>query len=163
MTNHKIIITFFLGLFFNAVVNAQPKQGGQAAEIALPSVNGDTIRLSSLKGKVVLLDFWASWCGPCRVTNKSLVKLYSKYKDKGFEIFSVSLDDEKLKWKNAIKQDKISWLQVNEGGGWDAKTAIAWEISAIPTSYLIDKDGKLLAMDLEGKELEKALKYLIDK
>ncbi len=163
MTNHKIIITFFLGLFFNAVVHAQPKQGGQAAEIALPSVNGDTIRLSSLKGKVVLLDFWASWCGPCRVTNKSLVKLYSKYKDKGFEIFSVSLDDEKLKWKNAIKQDKISWLQVNEGGGWDAKTAIAWEISAIPTSYLIDKDGKLLAMDLEGKELEKALKYLIDK
>ncbi len=101
--------------------------------------------------------------GPAGFPIKNLVKLYSKYKDKGFEILGVSLDDEKNKWKNAIKQDKISWLQVNEAGGWDAKTAIAWNISAIPTSFLIDKEGKLLAMDLEGKELEKALKYLIDK
>ena len=163
MTNRKIITSLFFSFLFSAVINAQPKQGQLAADIALPSVSGDTIRLSSLKGKVVFLDFWASWCGPCRVSNRNLVKLYSKYKGKGFEILGVSLDDEKNKWKNAIKQDKISWLQVNEAGGWDAKTAIAWNISAIPTSFLIDKEGKLLAMDLEGKELEKALKYLIDK
>ena len=163
MTSHKIISSLFLSFVFCTIANAQPKQGRAAAEIALPTVTGDTVRLSSLKGKVVLLDFWASWCGPCRVTNKYLAKLYPKYKDKGFEIFSVSLDDEKEKWKNAIKKDKVTWLQVNDGGGWDAKTAIAWEISAIPTSYLIDKDGTLIAMDLEGKELEKALKYLIDK
>jgi peroxiredoxin len=163
MTNRKVITSLFFSFLFSAAINAQPKQGQLAADIALPSVSGDTIRLSSLKGKVVFLDFWASWCGPCRVSNRNLVKLYSKYKSKGFEILGVSLDDEKQKWKNAIKQDKISWLQVNEAGGWDAKTAIAWNISAIPTSFLIDKEGKLLAMDLEGKELEKALKYLIDK
>jgi peroxiredoxin len=163
MTDRKLITSIFFSFLFSTIVNAQPKQGQSAADIALPSVNGDTIRLSSLKGKVVFLDFWASWCGPCRASNKNLVKLYSKYKDKGFEIFAVSLDDEKQKWKNAIKQDKISWLQVNEGGGWEAKTAQVWNISAIPTSFLIDKDGKLLAMDLQGKELEKALKYLIDK
>ena len=163
MTNRKIITSIFFSFLFSLAVNAQPKQGQLAAEVALPSVSGDTIRLSSLKGKVVLLDFWASWCGPCRVSNRNLAKLYSKYKDKGFEILGVSLDDEKAKWKNAIKQDKIKWLQVNEGGGWEAKTALTWNISAIPTSYLIDKDGKLLSMDLEGKELEKALKYLIDK
>jgi peroxiredoxin len=163
MTNRKIITLIFFSFLFSLAVNAQPKQGQLAAEVALPSVTGDTIRLSLLKGKVVLLDFWASWCGPCRVSNRSMAKLYSKYKDKGFEILGVSLDDEKAKWKNAIKQDKIKWLQVNEGGGWEAKTALTWNISAIPTSYLIDKDGKLLAMDLEGKELEKALKYLIDK
>ena len=163
MNNLKLITSTVISFLFSMAVNAQPRQGQLAAEIALPSVKGDTIRLSSLKGKVVFLDFWASWCGPCRVSNKSLVKLYSKYKNKGFEILGVSLDDEKQKWKNAIKQDKITWLQVNDGGGWEAKTAIAWNISAIPTSFLIDKEGKLLAMDLEGKELEKALKYLIDK
>ena len=134
-----------------------------AEEIALPSVSGDTIYLSSLKGKVVLLDFWASWCGPCRSSNKGLTKLYPKYKSKGFEILGVSLDDDHSKWKMAIAKDKITWLQVNEPGGWDAKTAMMWNISAIPTSFLIDKEGKLIAMDLTGKELEKALKYLIDK
>ena len=161
MRNLKLIFLIAVTLF-SVAVKAQPKQGQMAAEIALPSVTGDTIKLSSLKGKVVLLDFWASWCGPCRYTNKNLVKLYAKYKDKGFEIYSVSLDDHAQQWKNAIKKDKIQWLQVNEGGGWEAKTAQTWNISALPTSFLIDKEGKLLAMDLEGKELENALKYLIE-
>lgn len=163
MANQKVVSLIIFSFLFSTVVNAQPKQGQLATEIALPSVNGDTIRLSSLKGKVVFLDFWASWCAPCRVSNKNLVKLYSKYKNKGFEILGISLDDEKKKWKNAIKQDKITWLQVNDGGGWEAKTAQAWNISAIPTSFLIDKEGRLLAMDLEGKELEKAVKYLVEK
>lgn len=163
MINKKIIFTLSLNLFICAALNAQPKQGQVAADIALPSVRGDTIHLSSLKGKVVLLDFWASWCGPCRSSNKELTKLYPKYKSKGFEILGVSLDDDNSKWKMAIAKDKITWLQVNEPGGWEAKTAMMWNISAIPTSFLIDKEGKLLAMDLTGKELEKALKYLIDK
>lgn len=154
---------FFIILVFLATpqLHAQIKQGYDAPDIALPSVTGDTIHLSSLKGKVVLLDFWASWCGPCRASNKQLVKLYPKYKTKGFEIYSVSIDDDMSKWKNAIQKDKINWLQVNDGGGWEARTAVQWNINAIPTSFLIDKQGKLLAMDLEGKELEKALKDLL--
>ena len=132
-----------------------------AAEIALPSAAGDTIRLSSLKGKVVLLDFWASWCGPCRVANKGLVKLYDKFQKKGFEIYSVSLDEQKEAWVKAIKKDKISWLQVIGTGGWETPTAIKWRVSALPTSYLIDKEGRMVAMDLEGKDLEKALKDML--
>ena len=163
MIKHRVIFTFLIGLPFFTIAGAQPRQGQMATEIALPSAKGDTLRLSSLKGKVVLLDFWASWCGPCRSSNKQLVKLYSKYKNKGFEILGVSLDDDRSKWKSAIMKDKITWLQVNEPGGWEAKTARIWDISAIPTSFLIDKEGRLIAMDLSGKELEKALKYLIDK
>ena len=150
-----------LVIIVSTQVHAQIRQGYDAPDIALPTVNGDTIRLSSLKGKVVLLDFWASWCGPCRNSNKLLTKIYPKYKAKGFEIFAVSIDDDKNKWKNAIKKDKIDWLQVNDGGGWDAQTAVKWNINAIPTSYLVNKDGKLVAMDLEGRELEKALKDLL--
>jgi len=163
MNKQRLGVLIIFCVLFQISVKAQPRQGQPADEVALPSVNGDTIRLSSLKGKVVLLDFWASWCGPCRVSNKNLVKLYAKYKASGFEILGVSLDDEAAKWKTAIRQDKITWLQVNDAGGWEARIAQAWGISAIPTSYLIDKDGKLLAMDLEGKELEKTLKYLLDK
>jgi peroxiredoxin len=144
-------------------VQAQPRQGQLAEEIALPGVNGDTIRLSSLKGKVVLLDFWASWCSPCRSSNKQLTKLYPKYKEKGFEILGISLDDDNDKWVKAVKKDKISWLQVIDAGGWETPTALKWGIYALPTSFLVDKDGKLLAMDLEGKDLEKALKYLLEK
>jgi peroxiredoxin len=154
----------FIALLLAAInLNAQPKQGMKAFEIALPTAKGDTINLSSLKGKVVLLDFWASWCRPCRASNKELTKLYPKYKDKGFEILGVSLDDDKTAWKKAVAADKIKWLQVNDPGGWESITAQKWDISAIPTSFLIDKEGNLLAMDLQGKELEKALKYLIDK
>ncbi len=163
MINYRIVFTLLIGLLVFNVAEAQPRQGQSAAEIALPSIAGDTLRLSSLKGKVVLLDFWASWCGPCRSSNRELTKLYPKYRNKGFEIIGVSLDDDISKWKAAVAKDKITWLQVNEPGGWEANTAKQWDISAIPTSFLIDKEGKLLAMDLTSKELEKALKYLIDK
>jgi len=140
---------------------AQIHLGYDAPEIALPAVNGDTLKLSSLKGKVVLLDFWASWCGPCRVANKGLAKLYSKFREKGFEIYSVSLDDERDDWLKAIKKDKVTWMQVNDMMGKEARTAIDWNVYALPTSYLIDKEGKLIAMDLEGKELEKTLKLIL--
>ena len=160
---HSIFFILCLLLLVAETLKAQPRQGQLAADIALPSAAGDTIRLSSLRGKVVLLDFWASWCGPCRAANKGLVKIYEKFGGKGFEIYSVSLDEEKANWVNAIKKDKISWLQVFANGGWDTPVAHQWGIYALTTSYLIDQEGRLLAMDLTGKALEKALKELIDK
>ena len=162
MINLKIIFTSLIGIFFFSIAGAQPRQGQIATEIALPSASGDTLRLSSLKGKVVLLDFWASWCGPCRVANKGLTKLYQKFKAKGFEIYSVSIDDEKEKWLKAIKKDKMSWLQVIDPGGWETPTAAKWGINALPKSFLIDKEGRLIAMDLEGENLEKVLKNMLE-
>jgi peroxiredoxin len=164
MINQKYLLMFVFSMVISFGAMAQPRQGMQADEIALPSVNGDTIRLSSLKGKVVLIDFWASWCGPCRASNKSFTKLYPKYKDKGFEIFAISLDESSEAWKKAIAKDKANWPQVIDGGGgWAAHTARRWGVYALPTSYLVDKDGTLIAMDLDKKQLEKALKELLDK
>jgi len=143
--------------------NAQPHQGQIADEIALPTPTGDTLRLSSFRGKVVLLDFWASWCKPCRAANKGMAKVYSKFRDKGFEIYSISIDDEQDKWIRAIKQDKITWNQVNSKGGWYSPLVRQWGIDGIPTSFLVDKDGVLVAMDLDGKQLEETLKYMLEK
>jgi thiol-disulfide isomerase/thioredoxin len=130
-------------------------------QIRLPAVNGDSISLSSLKGKVVLLDFWASWCMPCRAANKHLTKLYAKYKPKGFEIFSVSVDEEKNAWKKAITKDKITWLQVNDAAGNMGKTILDWNVSVLPTTFLINKKGDVVAIDLEGKALDEAIARLL--
>lgn len=163
MVKLKKILFILLLFFFANQAKAQIKQGDYAPEIALPSVNGDTLRLSSLKGKVVLLDFWASWCGPCRNSNKKVAKLYSKFKNKGFEIFAVSIDANRNNWIKAIRQDKINWLQVNDPGDWNARIVAQWNIYGIPTSYLIDKEGKFVAMDLREEDLEKTLKEMLEK
>ena len=101
--------------------------------------------------------------GPCRMANRGMAKIYSKFRDKGFEIFSVSIDNDKKEWIRAIKKDNITWKQVNMAGGWDSPIAVKWRIEAIPTTYLIDKQGVLVAMDLEGKQLEEALKLMLGK
>lgn len=161
MKNSKSIFITFIALIVSVIGNAQPNFGEDAYEIVLPSGKGDTVKLSSLKGKIVLLDFWASWCGPCRASNRDMVKLYKKHKDKGFEILGVSIDDEEKHWKKAIIKDKITWLQVIDPGGWEARTAMQWNLNAIPANYLIDKEGKVIGMDLEVKDLEKALQQLL--
>jgi thiol-disulfide isomerase/thioredoxin len=153
----------FIGIFFFASLQslAQPKVGEQAYEISLSDVNGKIQKLSEQRGKVVLIDFWASWCGPCRRANPGLAVLYSKYRDKGFEIFGVSIDDEKKAWKKAIAADGISWKQVNEKGGWDAPVAVQWKLGQIPTSFLIDKQGKVVALDPTKQQIEDHLKSIL--
>lgn len=156
-----IVSVLLIQAIVNLAVYAQIPDNAQVPEIALPSLRGDTVRLSSFKGRVILVDFWASWCGPCRSSNKSLLKVYEKYKAKGFEIFGISLDENLRAWTNAVKQDKMTWVQVNDRGGWEGGTAYKWKISYIPTSYLINKDGKILAQNPDKKELEKYLKELL--
>lgn len=150
-------------VFVCDAINAQlPNISDPRVAIKLPTVKGDSLTLESFKGKVVLLDFWASWCGPCRAANRQQVKLYSKYKPQGFEIFSVSLDENKKDWQKAINRDKITWIQVNDPRGWDAQTAIRWNIYQLPTTYLIDKKGNVVNIDLEGKELDDKIKTLLE-
>jgi peroxiredoxin len=153
-----IVIVFFTVSFH---VAAQLQLGDQVYEITLRDVNRNTLKLSDYRGKVVLVDFWASWCAPCRRANPGLVELYSKFRDKGFEIFGVSIDDERNAWKKAIKVDRISWIQVNEAGGWEAPVAVQWKLEQIPASFLIDQQGKIIARDPSKQEIENHLKNLL--
>ena len=141
----------------------QVKKGQPAPEISLSNMEGRLVSLSDLKGKVVLIDFWASWCGPCRNNNPRLVKLYEKYHEKGFEILGVSVDNNAANWKEAVGEDKLDWVQVNDNKSWDGSAAMTYNVNAIPASFLIDKEGVLRAMDIEGRALEAKIKSLLKK
>ncbi|HYF31561.1 MAG TPA: TlpA disulfide reductase family protein [Chitinophagaceae bacterium] len=142
-------------LLFGATALAQPSVGEIVTEIALPNTAGKVQKLSDLKGKIVLIDFWASWCGPCRRANKDLAALYDKYREKGFEIYAISLDMSKADWKAAIAEDNIGWLQVIET---DGQVSEKWQVKYLPTSYLLDKDGKIVAIDPSKSKIESFLK-----
>jgi thiol-disulfide isomerase/thioredoxin len=142
---------------------SQPPEGAPAPSLSLPDMSGKQVQLSGLKGSVVLIDFWASWCGPCRMNNPHLVKLYSKYHSQGLEILGVSLDERGEDWKAAVTQDKLSWLQVNDNRGQNAASAIDYGVNAIPASFLVDKDGVLQAVNLVGWDLESKIKKLLKK
>jgi len=139
--------------------------GVMAPDFSQNDVNGAPVTLSSFRGKYVLLDFWASWCGPCRQENPNVVKAYTKYKDKNFTILSVSLDkpDGKASWLAAIQNDGLSWTQVSDLKFWNNQVATLYSISSIPANFLIDPTGKIIAKDLRGDDLENKLEEVLGK
>ena len=141
--------------------NSKYIQGDMAPDIVMNDPEGNERKLSDLRGKIVLLDFWASWCGPCRRENPNVVRAYEKYKDQGFEVFSVSLDSDVNRWKQAIEQDQLVWpSHVCDLQGWRNAAAREYGISSIPHTMLIDRDGSILATHLRGNGVESALRGL---
>ena len=152
---------------FQKKISVGTNIGNKAPELAFNDPNGKAISLSSLKGKIVLIDFWASWCGPCRKENPFVVNAYNKYKNEkfekadGFTIFSVSLDGNPESWKRAIQEDNLLWpYHVSDLGGWNSEAARLYDISSIPNNFLINADGIIVAKYLRGSQLDAALDRL---
>lgn len=136
--------------------------GSVAPDFTLTDVNGKPVSLASYKGKYILVDFWASWCGPCRQENPAVVKAYNTYKAKGFDILGVSLDQKKDKWEEAIKEDQLTWTHVSDLKGWQSDVASLYGVRAIPMNYLLDKEGKIIAKSLRGEDLLKKLGEILN-
>lgn len=141
--------------------------GQEAPDIILKSPNGEELRLSDLRGQMVLIDFWASWCAPCRKENPLLVEAYHEYKDasfkngEGFTVYSVSLDLKQSSWEGAIIKDNLDWpYHVSDLKGWRSSAAKLYNIKSVPTNYLVDGDGVIIAINLRGEKLDEKLKKL---
>lgn len=142
-------------------LNADLSVGDNSIDFCLPSSSGQTTCLSDLSGNFILLEFWSSSCGPCRRENPDLVKLYKQYQAKGFEILGVSLDEQESLWKKAIATDKLPWPQVSDLKGSNNRAAMIYGVYEMPTNYLIDKEGRIIAKNLRGEQLKQKLRELL--
>ncbi|HQW83690.1 MAG TPA: TlpA disulfide reductase family protein [Ferruginibacter sp.] len=158
----KKVFLFMIVLLVAATSSAQLKLGDTVPEISLPGTDGNMIKLSSLAEKVVLVDFWASWCAPCRAANPFVQKLYKKYGKNGFEVYAVSLDVKKEAWLKAIKKDKLTYSLVIDTDGWKSKVAESYFVDQLPTNFLLDRKGKIVAINIEGKEMFDTVKKLVE-
>lgn len=135
---------------------------GDDMNIAFKALDGQDIDTSKMKDKVVLIDFWATWCGPCRAEMPNVIAAYGKYKDKGFEIIGISLDEDKDALDKVLADEKITWPQYYDGKGWENKIAREFGISSIPATFLLGKDGKIIASNLRGPDLEAAIEKALE-
>lgn len=151
----KQMVAYFDG---SEATKANPGERMEAPEIALPSPEGDTIKLTSTRGSFVLLDFWASWCAPCRTENPNLVKAWNLYRNKGFKIFQVSLDKTKEAWIKGIQDDGLEkWIHVSDVSYWQSVVVPLYKIESIPANYLLDREGRIIATNLRGDALQRKL------
>jgi thiol-disulfide isomerase/thioredoxin len=143
--------------------SASSGEKSEAPEIILPSPEGDTIKLSSTRGSIVLLDFWAAWCAPCRMENPNLVQAYNKYHSQGFEIYQVSLDKTKEAWIKGIQDDRLEkWIHVSDLKYWSSSVVPLYQIKSIPFNYLLDQEGRIIASNLRGEALQRKLAELFN-
>jgi peroxiredoxin len=136
--------------------------GKQAPEISLPDTEGRTVKLSSFRGKYVLVDFWASWCGPCRKENPNVVQAYNQFKNKNFTILGVSLDRQKEPWEKAIVDDNLNWTHISDLKYWQSEVVPIYQVEGIPFNVLVDPDGKVIAENLRGNALEQKLHQVLN-
>ncbi len=142
--------------------SSEMSTGTQAPEIRLQTPDGEMVSLSSFKGKYVLIDFWASWCGPCRQENPNVVRAYNSFKDKNFTVLGVSLDENKDKWLQAIKKDNLTWTHISDLKGWQSVAARDYAVNAIPANFLVDPNGMIIASNLRGEDLTAKLAEVLN-